>query len=59
MNFFSHIDFNLKESNIDFSEIEEALILVKERRANRNRNDEFLNVVDAEKIKSNIKWKIW
>ena len=55
MNFFPHIDFNLKESNIVFIEIEEALILVKERRANRNRNDEFLNVVDAEKIKSNIK----
>jgi hypothetical protein len=27
---------------------------VKERRANRNKNDEFLNVVDAEKIKSNL-----
>ncbi|CAF0828349.1 unnamed protein product [Brachionus calyciflorus] len=40
-----------KESNIDFTEIEEALILVKERRANKN-TDEFLGMVDSEKIKA-------
>ncbi len=43
----------IQESNIDFSEIEEALILVKEKRANKNKNEEFLNIVDAEKIKGN------
>jgi protein fantom len=45
--------FLSKESNVDFTEIEEALIIVKERRANRN-SDEFLNIVDSEKIKSNF-----
>lgn len=42
--------FLSKESNIDFSEIEEALILVKEKKAN-NHSDEFFGMVDAEKVK--------
>ena len=44
------MQFLSKESNIDFTEIEEALIIVKERRANKN-TDEFLNQVDSEKVK--------
>lgn len=43
--------FLSKESNIDFSEIEEALILVKEKKAN-NHSDEFFGMVDGEKVKA-------
>lgn len=45
------MQFLSRESNIDFSEIEEALILVKERKTNKN-TDEFLGMVDSEKVKA-------
>ena len=45
--------FMLKESAVDFTEIEEALILVKERRTNKSlADDQFTSKVDSEKIKS-------
>ena len=40
-----------QESNIDFTEIEEALILVRERRSNNKPSDEFSHLIDSEKIK--------
>ena len=45
--------FLSRESNIDFTEIEEALIIVKEKRASKN-TDDFLSQVDSEKIKSKL-----
>jgi len=44
--------FLSKESNIDFSEIEEALILVRERRTRRSNEDEFTGKLDAERAKA-------
>ncbi len=46
------MQFLSKESKIDFKEIEEALVIVKDRRLNKGKpGDEFLGQVDAEKIK--------
>ena len=50
---FDYIFVNDKqESKIDFKEIEEALIIVKDRRNKANTKDDYVDKVDAEKIKS-------
>ncbi len=43
------LKFLNQESSIDFSEIEEALILVKERKASKQKKPEFLNEYEADK----------
>ena len=42
---------------MDFTEVEEALLLIKSRKAKEEQNLEFLEKVDDEKIKGESPWE--